>query len=276
MGASISEAANSLHKSVSELAKEYVLRELRWIRPLSERRKDEIRQTLEQNPDATIHSICRGNKDIAYIVNSYFMGDDDSTMDSPGAIRFLSKAEIARCVSALRKRGAVVRSGESGSPVVEMDVPEVKIGRKLFGPYRIIQDTGCADPRVALLVGGVAKFSQFGVIHPHVSNGTPCMGTSADVYDLSITVGDIHTSFSMLATLLRSYNESSPYKRVHEFKLFTCTQCLLKSSSVCPCVCRACGSRFCPECVRQCPSCYCLVCDKCASPTGDCALCSKE
>jgi len=129
------------------------------------------------------------------------------------------------------------------------------------------------------------------VTHPHVNNDRLCAGDGAAAITSSLSTGRICDFFTLVQSILKTYNPSSPHiplkewdgrscaecgYSVYQDEVYFCQTCESDVCGECAHLCRVCEETVCPTCLLCCPVCDNPVCPCCMVECGDCAttLCS--
>ena len=144
-----------------------------------------------------------------------------------------------------------------------------KLSTECFQPYQVI----AVDPNPAV--------SNEGVTHPHVQNEAVCEGDGRQPIQRALEQGRLLDFFLIVANLLRTYNDSSPYVSLSDWYGVACTDC---GTNVCDderWICERCGVSVCGDCYVGCCNCdriYCSACVTCcpACDESHCRSCAKE
>jgi len=110
------------------------------------------------------------------------------------------------------------------------------------------------------------------VTHPHVSNEQLCEGDGASAIRAALEEGRLVDFFTMLRSILNTYNPDSPYIALQDWNGTPCYDC----GHVCvrdDChYCSFCDHDYCDEC-----SSYCRLCDEalCLGCGGQCPQCEE-
>jgi len=175
-------------------------------------------------------------------------------------------------------------------PITLDDVPlgpfKIQLGLNKLGelyknrPYHVI----ALNPNPASTDGGVT--------HPHVSGEKLCEGDGAAAITASLEQGRLSDFFTMIRSILNTYNPDSPYVALHDWDGTPCYDCGYTMSSEdsyfcsfcehtycdqCSSYCRICEETACLGCSGQCPHCEDLLCPNCIAKCANCdELCCKS
>ncbi len=153
-------------------------------------------------------------------------------------------------------------------PITLDDIPlgpfkiELQLGRigELYKcrPYRII----AVNPNPAA--------TDDGVTHPHVSGENLCEGDGAAAITASLEDGRLCDFFTMVRSILTTYNSDSPYVSLDDWDGAPCYDCGYTMSAEETYFCQFCEHDYCPQC-----SSYCVVCEEtvCLGCGGKCPHC---
>jgi hypothetical protein len=110
------------------------------------------------------------------------------------------------------------------------------------------------------------------VTHPHVSNEKLCEGDGHTAIRAALGQGRLTDFFSMVKSILNTYNPDSPYVSIYEWEGTACYSCgYVVSGEDCYYCCR-CERDFCSECSTYCQNCDETICLGCA---GKCEICDE-
>jgi len=125
------------------------------------------------------------------------------------------------------------------------------------------------------------------VTHPHVSNEKVCEGDGHTAITAALEQGRLTDFFTMVKSILNTYNPDSPYVSIYDWESTACYDCGYVVSGEDCCYCYRCERDFCSECSTYCHDCdeticmgcagKCEVCDEpiCSSCIQECAECGK-
>jgi hypothetical protein len=123
------------------------------------------------------------------------------------------------------------------------------------------------------------------VPHPHVSHDTLCEGDAMAAIRSSLVAGRLCDFFTLVRSVLTTYNPDSPYVRLDEWDgtpcydcgasigsddLFFCERCEHDYCESCIGSCRVCGTTSCYECMTRCESCDRMYCEACGGSCDEC------
>ncbi|MHC4132955.1 MAG: hypothetical protein ACYSR3_13340 [Planctomycetota bacterium] len=130
------------------------------------------------------------------------------------------------------------------------------------------------------------------VTHPHVNNEQLCEGDGSITIRTSLEQGRLCDFFTMVRSILNTYNPDSPYVALNDWDGTPCYDCgytMDKENSYyccycdrdyceeCSSYCRQCDETVCLGCGGQCPHCEEMVCPNCISRCAECdELCCKN
>jgi len=136
-------------------------------------------------------------------------------------------------------------------------------------PYRVF----ARDPNPAI--------TNDSVTHPHVQSEVVCEGEGQMVIRRSLEQGRLFDFFTMVASLLRTYNPDSPYVELSNWHSVECTECADVITANAQTRCKKCEITLCTECARDCSDCDSPFCHECLSHCdtchgGCCTSCLKQ
>jgi hypothetical protein len=130
------------------------------------------------------------------------------------------------------------------------------------------------------------------VTHPHVSNEKLCEGDGCVTIRNALEEGRICDFFTMVRSILNTYNPDSPYVALYDWNgepcydcgyvmssedTYYCYYCEHDYCSQCSTYCRFCEETVCLGCSAECPHCEEMVCQKCIRRCTECKeLCCKS
>jgi hypothetical protein len=111
------------------------------------------------------------------------------------------------------------------------------------------------------------------VTHPHVSNDVVCEGDGAAAIRASLETGRLLDFFSMVHSILTTYNPDSPYVPLSAWEGVACYECGYVMDSESSYYCTHCDSAICDDCSAVCADCGEIVCKSCV---GTCEACESS
>lgn len=123
------------------------------------------------------------------------------------------------------------------------------------------------------------------VIHPHVLDELVCEGEGRVAIRKALREGRFEDFFQLVAGILRTYNDDSPYVEladwnsepccdcgmlIHPDYGFCCPHCESWLCYECEGTCLSCGEGSCHQCLALCKHCEDLFCDKCLETCSGC------
>lgn len=114
-----------------------------------------------------------------------------------------------------------------------------------YGPYHVI----ALDPHPAATAEDVT--------HPHVSNERLCEGDGSVAIRTALEQGRLCDFFTMVRSILQTYNPDSPYVSLSDWDGEPCYECGYTMHSDDTYYCEYCEHDYCSECVT-----YCSCCDE--------------
>lgn len=141
--------------------------------------------------------------------------------------------------------------------VIKVMTPIVKIEHNEkeyeFGPFYMIYNyryfgsiTDSCKPEITTNRG--SKRSVNGLIHPHVKGSGPnlCIGDTNVALNAAVKMGDVFGYFTMVYSILRTYNSESPYENIEKWAIDICESCGTRTTSGRKC--HSCGRILCGNC----------------------------
>ena len=175
-------------------------------------------------------------------------------------------------------------------PITLDDVP--------LGPFKIqlglgkLGDLYKDRPYLVIALNPNPAATDDGVTHPHVTGQKLCEGDGAAAITASLEQGRLSDFFTMVRSILNTYNPDSPYVALHDWDGEPCYECgyvMSRDNSYycsfcdrvfceeCTTYCRQCEETVCLGCSGQCPHCEELVCQNCISKCTKCEeLCCES
>ena len=123
------------------------------------------------------------------------------------------------------------------------------------------------------------------VTHPHVSYDTLCEGDGHVPIRRTLEQGRFCDFFTIIVSILQTYNPGSPYISLDEWhgrkcydcgrtvtgdESYVCEFCEESFCEYCSACCEICGTTVCLGCAYHCSSCEITVCDNCSIKCKDC------
>lgn len=210
---------------------------------------------------------------------------DGQRSRNTAAVRY---RDVFRDLLALREEFAAVNYDRS-SHQLRVRTEEIELEDIELGPFEIRLDLDRLhdDPvyRVVALAPN-PPVSRQEVTHPHVMDGIVCEGEGRAAIRRTLADGRLWDFFQLIASVLRTYNEESPYIELvdwynepchdcgvltHPDNTVTCCGCETSLCYECDTACRGCGEGFCSGCLSACPRCEEPFCRNCLNITcSDC------
>lgn len=110
------------------------------------------------------------------------------------------------------------------------------------------------------------------VTHPHVSNERLCEGDGVITIRAALEQGRLVDFFTMVKTILNTYNPDSPYVSADDWEGVACYDCGYVVSDDNRYYCYRCENDYCSECSTYCHDCDETICLGCA---GKCEICDE-
>jgi len=114
--------------------------------------------------------------------------------------------------------------------------------------------------------------SDSNVTHPHVSSETLCEGDGHVSIRRALEDGRFCDFFTMIVSILQTYNPDSPYISLSDWEGRSCYDCGYTVSGDESYYCEYCDNEFCDQCSTYCQKCDTTMCLGCAS---QCPLCEE-
>ncbi len=108
------------------------------------------------------------------------------------------------------------------------------------------------------------------VTHPHVQSEVVCEGDGRLTIRRSLEQGRLFDFFTMVASLLRTYNPDSPYVELSNWHSVECTECADVITANAQTRCEKCEITLCTECAQDCSDCDSPFCHECLSHCDSC------
>lgn len=110
------------------------------------------------------------------------------------------------------------------------------------------------------------------ITHPHVTSEKLCEGDGAAAIRASLEEGRLCDFFTMVKSILTTYNSESPYIALHDWEGSSCYDCGCTTSAEDTYYCYHCVHDYCSDCSTYCRHCEETVCLGCS---GQCAYCEE-
>lgn len=155
-------------------------------------------------------------------------------------------------------------------PIALDDVPlgpfKIQLGLNKFGElYK-------ARPYHVIALNPNPSSRDEGVTHPHVSGEKLCEGDGAAAITASLEQGRLSDFFTMIRSILNTYNPDSPYVALNDWDGVPCHDCGYTMTSEDTYFCEYCDHDYCHECSTYCRQCEETVCLGCS---GQCPHCEE-
>ncbi|WP_417379067.1 hypothetical protein [Gimesia sp.] len=155
-----------------------------------------------------------------------------------------------------------------------------------LGPFEICFHYGSPNTDGSLHYRVIARdpnpaITNDSVTHPHVQSEVVCEGEGRLVISRSLEQGRLFDFFTMVASLLRTYNPDSPYVALSDWDSVECTECADVVMAHQQTRCENCEITLCTECAKDCSDCDCPFCHECVTHCDSChsyccSSCSKQ
>ena len=115
------------------------------------------------------------------------------------------------------------------------------------------------------------------VTHPHVQDNAVCEGDGCQPIRQALNQGRLLDFFMIVANLLRTYNDGSPYVKLSDWYGALCVDCSTVLGDDDRYTCDRCDSVVCGECYYACTACDRISCAECNTrcETCDQSLCTR-
>ena len=165
---------------------------------------------------------------------------------------------------------------DKGGNTLSVVTEPIELEGIYLGPFRIqlelnkLSELFRGSPYycVALEPNPAATASE--VTHPHVSNEQLCEGDGAITIRTALEEGRLCDFFTMVRSILNTYNPDSPYISLGDWDGSPCYDCGYTTSSEDAYFCYHCDNEYCSECSTYCPFCEEAVCLGCAAKCSYC------
>jgi hypothetical protein len=111
------------------------------------------------------------------------------------------------------------------------------------------------------------------VTHPHVSNEVVCEGDGSAAIRAALEEGRLCDFFTMVRSILNTYNPDSPYIALSNWHGVSCYDCGYVMDDEDSYYCSHCDNAVCDNCSRVCTDCGEIVCNECVS---HCEICDRS
>jgi hypothetical protein len=148
-----------------------------------------------------------------------------------------------------------------------------------LGPFRILLDLdrlGELYQKVPYYIVAIEPHpaaNDEAITHPHVSNEVLCEGDGGAAIRAALEEGRLSDFFSMVRSVLTTYNPDSPYVPLADWDGVACYDCGYVMDSESSYSCSYCGNAVCDNCSRVCANCGEIVCGECVS---HCEICDRS
>ena len=175
--------------------------------------------------------------------------------DSPRA----SVADIQADLLALQEEFEQVTFSRRDRTLTVTTEP-IELDEVYLGPFEIRLEWGqltegqlCSYRVIA--VDPQSAASNEGTTHPHVQNESVCEGDGRQPIHRALEQGRLLDFFVIVANLLRTYNDDSPYVSLADWFGVECTDCGMNVSDDERWTCERCGVSICGNCYVSCSRC---------------------
>ena len=108
------------------------------------------------------------------------------------------------------------------------------------------------------------------VTHPHVSDERLCAGDANAAIKAALASGRICDFFTLVRSVLTTYNPESPYVKLEDWDGTSCYECGYSVPADNTCWCDNCQHEYCDECSSYCATCDCTTCNSCLQSCHAC------
>lgn len=142
-----------------------------------------------------------------------------------------------------------------------VEIEPIELDGIYLGPFRIelnldkLPEVYSVSPYLVVALDPHPAATDEGVTHPHVSNRTLCEGDGAVTIRLALEQGRLVDFFSMIRSILSTYNPDSPYVSLDDWDGQACYSCGYVMSRDDTYYCSFCERDYCSECASYCRNC---------------------
>ncbi|WP_013630033.1 hypothetical protein [Rubinisphaera brasiliensis] len=195
------------------------------------------------------------------------------SLDVPGSQQHASAPEIFGDLRALADEFASIEVDFENREIVvvtaEIVLQGIELGRfEIRLPFENYPDKASCYRVVALDPHPAA--SNRHVPHPHVQDETLCEGTGRASIQLALQQGRLFDFFTIVAGILATYNEGSPYVSLEDWRSVHCVDCGSLVREDCEVLCESCRDTLCENCSIRCGDCDHEFCCGCTSECDGC------
>ena len=108
------------------------------------------------------------------------------------------------------------------------------------------------------------------ITHPHVRSSALCPGDADVPLRRALAEGRLADAFTLIHSVLATYNPNSPHAALEEWDGVTCHECGDSVSKEDACYCEGCWNDYCSECCDYCAGCRDCRCDNCLRQCSTC------
>ena len=186
------------------------------------------------------------------------------------------KSEFPEVRVERKRRLLIVRTDAIAIEDVELGAFEIRLYWEKLS-HVLSYDIDACDPSPAS--------EHAGTIHPHVQNNTLCEGEGRNAIRAALAEGRLFDFFTIVNSILHTYNPDSAYTRMEDWDGISCTDCgrTMHTDDECSCEacsttscldcttgCTDCGDRYCCDCISECEVCDEPACTACLRKCNDC------
>ncbi|REK24080.1 MAG: hypothetical protein DWQ42_13550 [Planctomycetota bacterium] len=101
------------------------------------------------------------------------------------------------------------------------------------------------------------------VTHPHVQDDAVCEGEARQTIRTALSQGRLFDFFTIVASLLRTYNAGSPFVALSDWHGVECSDCGAMVADEERWICEKCETTVCGDCYINCAACDTICCSEC-------------
>lgn len=177
--------------------------------------------------------------------------------------------------------------------VLSVEIESITLDDIYLGPFQIrlhidkVPDLYKDSPYFIVALDAHPAATSEDVTHPHVSNEKLCEGDGSVTIRASLEHGRLCDFFTMIRSILNTYNPDSPYVALADWDgepcydcgyvmgredTYYCTFCDRDFCEECSTYCRGCDETICLGCVGKCEICEESVCSNCIRSCAECGM----
>jgi len=167
---------------------------------------------------------------------------------------------------------------DKGEDAISVVTDPITLDGVPLGPFKIqlelkkLGDLHRERPYRVIALNPNPASTDEGVTHPHISGQKLCEGDGAAAITASLEQGRLADFFTMIRSILKTYNPDSPYVSLAEWDGEPCYDCGYTMTSEDSYFCSFCEHTYCDQC-----SSYCRICEEtaCLGCSGQCSHCEE-